>query len=83
MTNPLLSPSTLPYGLPPFSDIEDAHYAEAVEAGLAEHLAEIQAIVSDPAGPKSLVSDYLQPEHRTQSARLTESAVPLSECLLV
>ena len=48
MTNPLLSPSTLPYGLPPFADIEDAHYAEAVEAGLAEHLAEIQAIVADP-----------------------------------
>ncbi|BCW71488.1 M3 family metallopeptidase [Arthrobacter sp. NicSoilB8] len=51
MTNPLLSPSTLPYGLPPFADIEDAHYAEAVETGLAEHLAEIQAIVSDPAAP--------------------------------
>ncbi|MGO4805378.1 M3 family metallopeptidase [Arthrobacter sp. 2MCAF15] len=48
MTNPLLSPSTLPYGLPPFADIEDAHYAEAVEAGLAGHLAEIQAIVDDP-----------------------------------
>ncbi|WP_018773187.1 M3 family metallopeptidase [Arthrobacter sp. 131MFCol6.1] len=51
MTNPLLSPSTLPYGLPPFADIEDAHYAEAVEAGLAEHLAEIQAIVDTPAAP--------------------------------
>ena len=51
MTNPLLSPSTLPYGLPPFAEIEDAHYAEAVEAGLAEHLAEIQAIVDTPAAP--------------------------------
>ncbi|MDQ1622536.1 MAG: peptidyl-dipeptidase Dcp, partial [Actinomycetota bacterium] len=28
MTNPLLSPSTLPFGLPPFADIEDVHYAE-------------------------------------------------------
>src|SRR6478609_756118 len=45
MTNPLLSPSPLPYGLPPFADIEVRHYAEAVEAGLAEHLAEIQTIV--------------------------------------
>ena len=35
MTNPLLSPSTLPYGLPPFADIEVRHYSEAVEAGLA------------------------------------------------
>jgi peptidyl-dipeptidase Dcp len=49
MTNPLLSPSELPFGLPPFADITDAHYAEAVDAGLAEHLAEIQAIVDNAA----------------------------------
>ena len=48
MTNPLLSPSPLPFGLPPFADITAEHYAEAVEAGLAEHLAEIQAIVDTP-----------------------------------
>ncbi|MDZ4091621.1 MAG: M3 family metallopeptidase [Arthrobacter sp.] len=48
MTNPLLSPSPLPFGLPPFADITDEHYAEAVEAGLAVHLAEIQAIVDTP-----------------------------------
>lgn len=48
MTNPLLSPSPLPFGLPPFADIEDAHYAEAVDAGLAAHLAEIQEIVDNP-----------------------------------
>lgn len=48
MTNPLLSPSTLPYGLPPFADIAAGHYADAVEAGLAEHLSEIQAIVDTP-----------------------------------
>ncbi|MEV8040225.1 M3 family metallopeptidase [Arthrobacter sp. NPDC080082] len=48
MTNPLLSPSTLPYGLPPFAEIDAGHYADAVEAGLAEHLAEIQAIVDTP-----------------------------------
>ena len=48
MTNPLLSPSELPFGLPPFAAIEDTHYAEAVDAGLAEHLAEIQDIVGNP-----------------------------------
>jgi peptidyl-dipeptidase Dcp len=46
MTNPLLTASTLPYGLPPFAEIRDEHYAEAIEAGIAEHLAEIDAIVS-------------------------------------
>jgi peptidyl-dipeptidase Dcp len=49
MTNPLLSASTLPYGLPPFAVINTPDYAEAVDAGLAEHLAEIQAIVDSPA----------------------------------
>ncbi|PTT67472.1 peptidase M3, partial [Arthrobacter sp. HMWF013] len=49
MTNPLLSPSPLPYGLPPFAQLSPSHYAEAVDAGLAEHLAEIQAIVASAA----------------------------------
>ena len=71
MTNPLLSPSTLPYGLPPFADIEDAHYAEAVEAGLAEHLSEIQAIVDDPAAP-SFENTALAME---RTGRLLERAV--------
>ncbi|RKR29997.1 M3 family metallopeptidase [Arthrobacter oryzae] len=70
MTNPLLSPSPLPYGLPPFADIEDAHYAEAVEAGLAEHLAEIQAIVDDPQAP-SFENTALAME---RSGRLLERA---------
>ncbi|UZX03572.1 M3 family metallopeptidase [Arthrobacter sp. CDRTa11] len=48
MTNTLLTSSTLPYGLPPFADIHSGHYAEAVDAGLAEHLEEIRAIVDNP-----------------------------------
>ncbi|MET1086058.1 MAG: M3 family metallopeptidase [Arthrobacter sp.] len=47
MTNPLLHPSPLPFGLPPFADIRVTHYAEAAEAGFAEHLAEIQAITEN------------------------------------
>ncbi len=51
MTNPLLTPSRLPFALPPFADLEPFHYAEAAEAGFAEHLAEIRAITEsrDPA----------------------------------
>ncbi|MEV7662229.1 M3 family metallopeptidase [Paenarthrobacter sp. NPDC089316] len=48
MINPLLSPSPLPYGLPPFGDISSAHYAEAVDNGLAAHLEEIKVIVGNP-----------------------------------
>ena len=45
MTNPFLSPSTLPYQLPPFADIHDEHYEEALEAGFAEQAEEVRAIV--------------------------------------
>ena len=48
MTNPLLSPNTLPYGLPPFSGISPEHYAEAIEAGLSAHLSEIARIADNP-----------------------------------
>ncbi|MGY4542136.1 peptidyl-dipeptidase Dcp [Arthrobacter sp. UYNi723] len=49
MTNPLLSASALPYGLPPFARIKPSDYADAIDAGLTEHLVEIQAIVDNPA----------------------------------
>ncbi|MET3920590.1 M3 family metallopeptidase [Arthrobacter sp. UYEF20] len=65
MTNPLLSPSVLPFGLPPFAVIDDEHYAEAVEAGLAEHLAEIHTIVETP-GPASFENTALAMERSGQ-----------------
>ncbi|CAN5410134.1 M3 family metallopeptidase [soil metagenome] len=43
--NPFAAPSTLPYGLPPFADIRDEHFEPAFDAGMAQQLAEIQAIV--------------------------------------
>ncbi|QYF90072.1 M3 family metallopeptidase [Arthrobacter sp. PAMC25284] len=70
MTNPLLTPSTLPYGLPPFADIADDHYGEAIEAGLAAHLAEIQQIVDNPE-PASFENTAVAME---ESGRLLERA---------
>ncbi|HEY8295235.1 MAG TPA: M3 family metallopeptidase [Micrococcaceae bacterium] len=49
--NPFLAESTLPYGLPDFSQIRDEHFIPAFEAGFSQHLAEIAAIGSDPEGP--------------------------------
>jgi peptidyl-dipeptidase Dcp len=49
--NPLFTPSTLPFQVPPFPEIADHHYLPAFERGMAEHLAEIEAIVADPAPP--------------------------------
>jgi peptidyl-dipeptidase Dcp len=51
MTNPFLSPSTLPYSLPPFASITDDDYRPAFEAGFAEQRAEVEAIAADPAEP--------------------------------
>ena len=44
MSNPFLEPSTLPFGMPPFAEIRDEHYAPAFEIGMEEHLREIRDI---------------------------------------
>ena len=49
--NPFLSPSTLPYGLPPFADIRDEHYRPAFEIGMKEQLAEVAAVVASTDSP--------------------------------
>jgi peptidyl-dipeptidase Dcp len=46
--NPFLRPSELPYQLPPFDRIADAHYLPAFDRALAEHRAELAAIVANP-----------------------------------
>ena len=51
MANPFLTPSTLPYQLPPFAQIRDEHYAPAIEQGMREQLDEIAAITSNPEAP--------------------------------
>lgn len=42
--NPFFQPSTLPFELPPFADIEDEHYLPAFEKGFEEQLAEVSNI---------------------------------------
>ena len=48
-TNPFAAPSTLPLAFPPFDAIRPEHYRPAFDAGVAEHLAEIDAIAADAA----------------------------------
>ncbi len=45
--NPFLSPSELPYGLPDFAAVREEHYLPAFEQGVAEHLAEVDAIANN------------------------------------
>src|SRR4051812_11173788 len=49
--NPLLEPSPLPFGLPPFADITLEHCREAVLAGMAEQRAEVAALAGSAEAP--------------------------------
>lgn len=49
--NPFFAPSDLPYQLPPFERIREEHYLPAFERGMAEQLAEVEAIASSGAAP--------------------------------
>ncbi|HTQ62777.1 MAG TPA: peptidyl-dipeptidase Dcp [Candidatus Solibacter sp.] len=50
-SNPFYAPSTLPFHAPPFDKIKDEDYQPAIDAGMAEELAEVQAIADNPAAP--------------------------------
>ena len=51
-TNPLLTPSPLPYQLPPFADISVKHYRPAFDEALALHDTDIAAITDTPTTPR-------------------------------
>lgn len=49
--NPFLHESPRPYLLPDYPMITDEHYAPAFDAGMAQHRAEVEAIVTNPEPP--------------------------------
>jgi peptidyl-dipeptidase Dcp len=49
--NPFYAASALPFQAPPFDKIKDADYQPAIEAGIAQQLAETEAIANNPAAP--------------------------------
>ena len=49
--NPFLEEWNTPYGIPPFEKIKTEHYLPAIEKGIAQQKAEIEAIISNPAAP--------------------------------
>ena len=49
--NPLLTEWTTPFGVPPFDTIKDEHYLPAFRAAMAEHKAEVKAIVDSAEPP--------------------------------
>jgi peptidyl-dipeptidase Dcp len=49
--NPLLSASTLDFGYPMFDRIRDEHFGPAIEQGMTEHRAEMQALAASAEAP--------------------------------
>src|SRR5258707_11471182 len=49
--NPFYAASTLPFSAPPFDKIKDEDYQPAIEAGMAQQLAEIGKIANNPTAP--------------------------------
>jgi peptidyl-dipeptidase Dcp len=49
--NPLLETWTTPFGVPPFDRIRPEHFPPAFDQGMAEHLAEVEAVAGTPEEP--------------------------------
>jgi len=50
-SNPLLGDWSTPFGVPPFSEIDDEHYLPAFEAAIAAHQTEVDAIAGSADAP--------------------------------
>ena len=50
-SNPFLAEWETPYGIPDFSAVQEKHYIPAVEAGIAQQQAEIEAIIANTEEP--------------------------------
>lgn len=55
--NPLLQPWTTPYAIAPFELVRAEHFEPALEAAMAEHRAEVAAIIGDEANPSVATFD--------------------------
>src|ERR1700733_11728724 len=49
--NPFYAPSSLPFQAPPFDKIQDGDFQPAIEAGMAQQLAEVRVIADSPEPP--------------------------------
>ena len=74
-SNPFLEPSPLPYHLPLFALVRPDHYREAIEAGMREQRAEVEAIASE-ASPPSFENTLVALE---RSGRLLRRVLPVFE----
>ncbi len=75
--NPLLTPSTLPFGAPDFSKIKSEHYLPAIQEGIRQQRQEIAKIVDNKAKP-TFANTILAYEH---SGRLLDRVSNVFFCV--
>ena len=84
-SNPFASRSTLPYELPDFSVIRDEHYLPAFYEAVAEHNAEIAAILAsgEPTFENTMVALELSGQylHRTLAVFYNKSSADTNETI--
>jgi len=49
--NPLLTPWTTPFGVPPFAQIKPSHFVPAIKEGIAQQRRDVEAIATNPQAP--------------------------------
>jgi peptidyl-dipeptidase Dcp len=76
-SNPFYAPSKLPFSAPPFDRIKDQDYQPAIEAGMAQGLAEMKRIADDPAAP-TFENTFVAME---RSGRLLNRALAAFNCV--
>jgi len=75
--NPFYAPSRLPFNAPPFDRIKDQDYQPAIEAGMAQQLAEMERIADD-AAPPTFENTFVAME---RSGRLLNRALAAFNCV--
>ena len=65
--NPFLTAYTTPYEIPPFDQIEYKHYLPALEAGIEQKKAEIEAITSN--ADEATFENTIMPLERSEIGR--------------
>ena len=75
--NPFYAASALPFHAPPFDRIKDEDYQPAIEAGMAQQLAEMERIADD-AAPPTFANTFVAME---RSGQLLNRALAAFRCV--
>ncbi len=81
LNNPLLQAWNTPWQIPPFAEIQPAHFAPAFAVLFAEHLAEVDALAAQSEAPtfENTVAAFDRAGRKLQAVRFTFENLTASE----